>query len=156
MKLKFKIQSYQTNAVKSVVDCFEGQVSYDTQYRINPGVSKKPLSRVSEPHSLGMQLTGFKNADIQLNDRQLIESIKAVQHPARPGESLHAQVERIEQIRFKQQELKKFKARLQKEKQYNQKITINTELCGLDQELEKFIQPLLQVSQEPQHRGRSI
>ena len=79
MKLKFKLQPYQSNAVKSVVDCFEGQVSYDTQYRIDPGVSKKSLTQVSESHSLGMQLTGFKNADIQLNDRQLIESIKAVQ-----------------------------------------------------------------------------
>ena len=142
MKLKFKLQPYQSNAVKSVVDCFEGQVSYDTQYRIDPGVSKKPLAQVSESHGLDMQLTGFKNADIQLNDRQLIESVKAVQHSARPGESLHAQVERMEQIRFKQQELKKYKARLKKEKQYNQKVTINTEQRGLDQELENLFQPL--------------
>ena len=60
MKLKFKLQPYQSNAVKSVVDCFEGQVSYDTQYRIDPGVSKKSLTQVSESHSLGHATDRFQ------------------------------------------------------------------------------------------------
>ena len=35
MKLKFKVQSYPTNAVESVVDCFAGQpLVMGTSYRI--------------------------------------------------------------------------------------------------------------------------
>ena len=38
MKFKFKVQSYQTNAVESVVDCFAGQPMISgVTYRITPG-----------------------------------------------------------------------------------------------------------------------
>lgn len=38
MKLKFKVQPYQTNAVESVVDCFAGQpMTSGLTYRIDPG-----------------------------------------------------------------------------------------------------------------------
>jgi len=38
MKLKFKVQAFQTNAVDSVVDCFAGQPrSEGISYRIDPG-----------------------------------------------------------------------------------------------------------------------
>ena len=38
MKLKFKVQPYQTNAVDAVVDCFAGQPkSNGLSYRIDPG-----------------------------------------------------------------------------------------------------------------------
>jgi len=41
MKLKFKVQPYQTNAVESVVDCFAEQVNTSgIAYRIDPGVAK--------------------------------------------------------------------------------------------------------------------
>ena len=37
MKLKFKVQSYQTNAVNDVVDCFAGQPrTLSLSYRIDP------------------------------------------------------------------------------------------------------------------------
>ena len=40
MKLKFKKQAYQTNAVEAVADCFAGQPkSAAVQYRIDPGRS---------------------------------------------------------------------------------------------------------------------
>jgi hypothetical protein len=46
MKLKFKVQPYQTNAVDSVVDCFAGQVNTSgIAYRIDPGVNKKLLAQ---------------------------------------------------------------------------------------------------------------
>ncbi len=39
MKLKFKVQPYQTNAVEAVVDCFAGQVNTaGIKYRIDPGM----------------------------------------------------------------------------------------------------------------------
>jgi len=76
MKLKFKVQPYQTSAVESVVDCFAGQVNTSgIAYRIDPG-------RVVKGKTIGSTVatdTGFKNADIQLTDTQLIENIHAVQ-----------------------------------------------------------------------------
>ena len=76
MKLKFKVQPYQTSAVESVVDCFAGQVNTSgIAYRIDPG-------RVVKGNTIGSTVvtdTGFKNADIQLTDTQLIENIHAVQ-----------------------------------------------------------------------------
>lgn len=70
MKLKFKVQPYQTNAVESVVDCFAGQPhNAGITYRIDPGVSKQV--RAEE--------TGFKNADLMLTEAQLLANIHAVQ-----------------------------------------------------------------------------
>lgn len=70
MKLKFKVQPYQTNAVESVVDCFSGQpYSTGTTYRIDPG--KKQQAKLDE--------TGFKNADLMLTDSQILANIHEVQ-----------------------------------------------------------------------------
>ncbi len=69
MKLKFKNQLFQTNAVESIVECFAGQVILSgIQYRIDPGKQAIPL-----------EYTGFKNADIQMTDAQLLENIRAIQ-----------------------------------------------------------------------------
>jgi type III restriction enzyme len=69
MKLKFKVQTYQTNAVESVVDCFAGQVNTSgIRYRIDPG-NRQGLFEDS----------GFKNADLQLTDTQLLTNVRAVQ-----------------------------------------------------------------------------
>jgi type III restriction enzyme len=70
MKLKFKVQPYQTNAVESVVDCFAGQPNVSgITYRIDPG-RKAQMSSFEE---------GFKNADIALPDLQVLSNIKDVQ-----------------------------------------------------------------------------
>lgn len=70
MKLKFKVQPYQTNAVESVVDCFAGQPNLaGITYRIDPG-RKAQISSFEE---------GFKNADIALPDHQVLANIKDVQ-----------------------------------------------------------------------------
>ncbi len=70
MKLKFKVQPYQTNAVESVGDCFAGQpYSTGTAYRIDPG--KKKQAQLDE--------TGFKNADLMLTDSQILANIHEVQ-----------------------------------------------------------------------------
>ena len=46
MKLKFKVQPYQTHAVDSLADCFAGQPkSSGLSYRIDPGV--KPVIAVA-------------------------------------------------------------------------------------------------------------
>lgn len=73
MKLKFKVQPYQTNAVESVVDCFAGQpLISGATYRIDPGATR------SGTGSLELE-TGFRNADLRLTDAQIIDNIHAVQ-----------------------------------------------------------------------------
>lgn len=80
MKLKFKVQPYQTNAVESVVDCFAGQVNTSgIAYRIDPGVNKKLLAQGPTLPGMDIEQTGFKNADLQLTDAQLLTNIHAVQ-----------------------------------------------------------------------------
>ena len=70
MKLKFKVQPYQTNAVNDVVDCFAGQpMTSGLTYRIDPG-HKAQSSAFEE---------GFKNADLALTEAQILENIQNVQ-----------------------------------------------------------------------------
>jgi type III restriction enzyme len=70
MKLKFKVQPYQTNAVNSVVDCFAGQPMVSgVTYRIDPG-RRAQASAFEE---------GFKNSDVALTDLQVLANIKDVQ-----------------------------------------------------------------------------
>lgn len=70
MKLKFKVQPYQTNAVNDVVDCFVGQpMTSGLTYRIDPG-RKAQASALEE---------GFKNADLALTDVQILENMQKVQ-----------------------------------------------------------------------------
>jgi len=73
MKLKFKIQDYQTAAVQAVVDCFTGQPPASNaamRYRIDPG----KIDTIQ-----GMNFEGFKNADLQLSDTALLDNIQRVQ-----------------------------------------------------------------------------
>ena len=55
--------------------------------------------------------------------------------PTQTGEGLQAHVERMEQIRDKQREMAKCEARLRKEKQFNRKVDINSELRELKREV---------------------
>ncbi len=77
MKLKFKVQPYQTHAVEAVVDCFAGQVNASgIKYRVDPGQEKDKSGRVQD--SL-LEIEGFKNPDLQLTGMQLLDNIRAVQ-----------------------------------------------------------------------------
>lgn len=70
MKLKFKVQPYQTAAVEAVVDCFAGQPLLSAvSYRIDPG-------RAAQASVLD---EGFKNEDIRLTDAQVLTNINGVQ-----------------------------------------------------------------------------
>ncbi len=78
MKLKFKVQPYQTNAVNDVVDCFAGQpMTSMLSYRIDPGRAAQ-ASAFEE---------GFKNADIALSEAQILENIQKVQRRQNLGAS---------------------------------------------------------------------
>jgi type III restriction enzyme len=76
MKLKFKQQGYQTDAVKAVVDCFAGQPkSRGFKYAIDPGRTSVG-STVVLP---GMESDGFANANIALPPIQILENLQSVQ-----------------------------------------------------------------------------
>jgi len=75
MKLRFKVQPYQTNAVNAVVDCFTGQpLSAGLSYRIDPGLLKEGLQLRQD-----YEYEGFRNADIALSEAQLLENIQKAQ-----------------------------------------------------------------------------
>ncbi|HBM17276.1 MAG TPA: restriction endonuclease subunit R [Lentisphaeria bacterium] len=75
MKFKFKKQQYQTNAVDSVIDCFQGQPNTSKiTYRIDPGVSKSKDAALP-----GFEESGFKNQGLLISEAQLLENIQSVQ-----------------------------------------------------------------------------
>ena len=74
MKLKFKTQAYQTAAVQAVVDCFAGQPPASAEamsYRIDPGSGKRATE--------DLFADGFKNAEVKLSERSLLENLQKVQ-----------------------------------------------------------------------------
>lgn len=75
MKLKFKKQAYQTNAVEAVADCFTGQPqSSGVQYRVDPGLTQKgQQQRVLDD-------AGFRNNEVALTMAQVFTNINSVQH----------------------------------------------------------------------------
>ena len=73
MKLQFKKQAYQTNAVNAVVDCFIGQPNTSgVQYRVDPGRAQQGQQGINYED----QSAGFKNADVLVN---VLENIQKVQ-----------------------------------------------------------------------------
>lgn len=79
MKLQFKHQVYQADSVQAVMDCFKGQLRNDaaTRYRVDPGLSETDHSGAYQ--TAAVDLEGFKNADIQPTELQLLENIQQVQ-----------------------------------------------------------------------------
>ncbi|MBI4968153.1 MAG: DEAD/DEAH box helicase family protein [Rhodospirillales bacterium] len=74
MKLKFKKQPYQTDAVEAVAECLAGQpFGAGMKYRVDPG-------RVAVGGQYGAELAdGFRNPDIVLPPTRLLDNIHAVQ-----------------------------------------------------------------------------
>jgi len=73
MKIKFKLQLYQTQAVDAVVDCFTGQPRQDPlKYTVDPGSNTQSQ----------MDVDGFGNGAIKLTEVGLLENIGKVQRRA--------------------------------------------------------------------------
>jgi len=68
---------------------------------------------------------------------QMLRSIMPGQ--PRGGESLKAQAERLEQLRLKNGELANLKIKLVKEKQFNKKVEINSQIKGLENIVNQLI-----------------
>lgn len=79
MKLQFKVQQYQTDAVDAVVQCFAGQPKHDgVSYRIDPG-KNDPIPLPSLFEAATTRDAGLRNADIALRPKQLLDNINSVQ-----------------------------------------------------------------------------
>ncbi len=73
LKLRFKQQSYQSDAVRAVVGCFVGQPkAAGLRYALDPGrVDKTAL----------FEDVGFANEKVALTEQQVLENIQGVQRP---------------------------------------------------------------------------
>ena len=75
MKLQFKKQTYQTNAVNAVVDCFRGQPNESgVQYQVDPGIA----AQGQQGMNFNDQSAGFKNANVA-SEVLVLENIQKVQ-----------------------------------------------------------------------------
>src|SRR5277367_5799031 len=74
MKFRFKVQTFQTEAVEAVADSFQGQpLDTGLRYRIDPGAVKRGQTARLEMDE------GFRNAEIALSLPAVLKNIQAVQ-----------------------------------------------------------------------------
>lgn len=85
MKLQFKHQDFQINAVQSVLDCFSGQTLKNKQFILQK--SKKILEKAKQISSqnelFDLQIEeeiGYRNSPIQLLENQILTNIKKIQN----------------------------------------------------------------------------
>ena len=84
MKLQFKEQEFQVNAVQAVVDCFEGQPLKTNRFTLE---RSKELIRKAKQAATGVQTIdfeieeeiGYRNSAIQLMETQMLKNIQEVQ-----------------------------------------------------------------------------
>ena len=79
MKLKFKKQPFQTDAVNAVADCFVGQPKTEgVTYRIDPGKGGTSNTSGQTQGGFDFSQSGFKNREL-LKSLPLLDNIQAVQ-----------------------------------------------------------------------------
>jgi type III restriction enzyme len=84
MKLQFKEQDFQVNAVHAVVDCFEGQPLKTNRFTLERSkeLIRKAKQAASGEQSLDFGLEeeiGYRNSAIQLMETQMLKNIQEVQ-----------------------------------------------------------------------------
>ncbi|HAU0553853.1 TPA: restriction endonuclease subunit R [Legionella pneumophila] len=88
MKLKFKHQAFQAEAVNAVIECFNGQQRHEgILYRVDPGAKSKRQMDIFDE-------SGFKNADFDIDEARILKNIQAIQKrqniPVSPSLSTNA------------------------------------------------------------------
>jgi hypothetical protein len=89
----------------------------------------QPMDSNREPLPISLDLAGLYEQMLR----------RLFPFPALKGESLKSQAERLGAIRSKENECCKLEARLTKEKQFNRKVELNTELRRIKNELEFLV-----------------
>jgi type III restriction enzyme len=86
MKLQFKEQQFQIDAVKAVVDCFAGQPIKTNRFTLERSkdiIKKaKQLAQGVIANTLELEVMesiGYRNTPIQITDNQILENLKRVQ-----------------------------------------------------------------------------
>jgi type III restriction enzyme len=84
MKIKFKQQTFQTEAVSAVVDCFAGQpLDAGITYRIDPGklTQETPTGQmlIAEAQRAQTEQAGIKNNDLALPLSAVLKNLQTVQ-----------------------------------------------------------------------------
>jgi len=86
MKLQFKEQQFQIDAVKAVVDCFAGQPIKTNRFTLerSKDIIKKAKQLAQGQLKTGleeevMENIGYRNTPIQITDNQILENLKRVQ-----------------------------------------------------------------------------
>ena len=89
----------------------------------------QPIDSNREPLPFSLDLAGLYEQMLQ----------RLFPFPARNGESIKSQAERLAAIRSKENERCKLETRMTKEKQFNRKVELNTELHRIKNELNSLI-----------------
>lgn len=87
MKLQFKIQDFQLQAVKAVVDCFKGQPLKSNKFTLE---RSKDIIRKAKEAAYGitqasvfetdvLEDIGYRNSSVQLADSQILKNIQEIQ-----------------------------------------------------------------------------
>ena len=76
MKLKFKYQKFQHDAVESVCNMFNGQPCVERKYLADQGKVNGQVS--ADQQGFDIPTDGWGNADINLSDRELLDNINEV------------------------------------------------------------------------------
>jgi type III restriction enzyme len=87
MKLQFKIQDFQLQAVKAVVDCFKGQPLKSNKFTLE---RSKDIIRKAKEAAYGstqasvfetdvLEDIGYRNSSVQLTDSQVLKNIQDIQ-----------------------------------------------------------------------------
>lgn len=106
MKLQFKEQGFQIDAVKAVVDCFEGQDLKTNRFTLER--SKELIRKAKMAAAGGTQIEafegevleeiGYRNAEIQIVDSQVLKNIQSIQKKNELIES--SQIERPKEAKL--------------------------------------------------------
>lgn len=88
----------------------------------------QPIDTLREPLPVALDMAALYE--------RLLRSIMPL--PARDREELAKQVERLSLIMLKEKEQKKLKTRIDKEKQFNRKVEMNTKLRNLESDIKKL------------------
>lgn len=79
MKLKFKHQQFQTDAVQCVVDCFDGQPSAVSRFTLDPRIPLAHEQMMWETQAHSISHTIIYNNRIELSPVQVLANIQKVQ-----------------------------------------------------------------------------
>lgn len=84
MKLQFKEQDFQVQAVKAIVDCFEGQALKSNRFTLER--SKELIRKAKQASSGAIEIDysieeeiGYRNSPIQILESQVLKNVQAVQ-----------------------------------------------------------------------------